>query len=95
MSILKRYLEENFDDLLALDLKVARLLGAPAPHTLSSYSYKLELENKPFGAFFRPIIDFLAETFFKDFNHCQGAYERVQRQINGDQLPEPKEETGG
>lgn len=65
-----QYIEENFDDLLELDLKWARLLGAPAPHTISSYSH---LKWK----WLEPIIDWLFFWLYEEQNHCQNDYLRV------------------
>lgn len=72
-----RYVKENFDDLLALDLKMARILGAPAPHTLSSFSYKLEQEGKPWGKFWRPVIDKIMLWAIGQVDHCKADYDRV------------------
>lgn len=69
-----RYIVENFDDLLALDLKIARLLGAPAPHTLSSYSYMLEQEGKWWGELWRPIIDKIMFWAMGQVDHCKNEY---------------------
>lgn len=77
---LTRYLNENFDDLLRLDLKMARILGAPAPHTLSSYSWLLESKGKPWGRFWRPIIDKLFQWLLNQENHCLKDFNRV---VNG------------
>lgn len=74
---LLRYLNENFDDLLNLDLSVARVLGAPAPHTLSSYAYKLDEEGKPWGKVTRPLIDDIFRWLIDQPNHCKNDYERV------------------
>lgn len=78
-KVLARYISENFDDLLALDLHIARLLGAPAPHTLSSYSYKLELADKRWGKFWRPIIDKIMYYILGQTDHCKADYERVMK----------------
>jgi hypothetical protein len=64
-----RYIRENLDDLLALDLKIARLLGAPAPHTISGYSHIK-------WTWLEPTIDFLALWIFKQKDHCRKAYEK-------------------
>jgi hypothetical protein len=72
-----RYLNENFDDLLELDLKLARILGAPSPHTLSSYSYKLEQEGKLWGKFWRPVIDKVFKWLLTQIDHCKTDYNRV------------------
>jgi hypothetical protein len=74
---LQVYITENFEDLLALDLKWARLFGAPAPHTISSYVYLLETKNKPFGKFLRPVIDKLFLWLFEQTDHCKQDFERV------------------
>jgi hypothetical protein len=74
-----RYIVENFDDLLALDLKVARIAGAPAPHTLSSYAYQLEQEGKRWGKLWRPVIDYLFRWLMDQEAHCRKDYERVSR----------------
>jgi hypothetical protein len=70
---LLRYLVENFDDLLALDLKLARILGAPAPHTLSSWAY----EKSPFWT---KIIDWAFLKLLGQRNHCKGAKDGIDRQ---------------
>jgi hypothetical protein len=67
---LARYIRENFNELLALDLSLARLLGAPAPHTLSSYAY---VHSK----FWTKIIDFLAWWIMDEKDHCHRDFMRV------------------
>lgn len=79
---LLRYMKENFDDLLELDLKVARLMGAPAPHTISSYAYMLEREQKPVGIVLRPAIDDLFKWLADQPDHCKSDYESVTGQIS-------------
>lgn len=76
-QVLARYITENLNDLLALDLKIARLMGAPAPHTLSSYAYMLEVEGKPWGQFWRPIIDRIFRFIFDQKEHCKDDFIRV------------------
>lgn len=81
---IQRYVHENFDDLLRQDMHLARVLGAPAPHTLSSYAYRLELEGKFWGKFWRPIIDVVYGSWIMgQTNHCKQDYERV----NGETKP--------
>lgn len=75
-----RYGTENFHDLLAFDLKLARMLGAPAPHTLSSWAYYRK-DVSAFWCLFRKITDKLAYWLLKQVDHCQKDYQRV---INGD-----------
>jgi hypothetical protein len=65
-----QYIEENFDDLLELDLKWARIMGAPAPHTISSYSH---LKWK----WLEPIIDRAWFWLFDEKEHCLNDYKRV------------------
>jgi hypothetical protein len=67
-----RYVEENFDDLLALDLKAARLLGAPAPHTLSSWAH----QQSPF--FYAKIIDALFYKIRGQTEHCRDDFLRIK-----------------
>lgn len=61
-----------FKALLILDLRIAQRMGAPDGYTLSGWSYKLELEGKPWGKLWRPLIDTMP-WFGKD--HCKRAYE--------------------
>ena len=72
-----QYIVENYDDLLKFDLKLARLLGAPAPHTLSSYAYFLEQQGSFWGKFWRPKIDKIFEWLFSQTHHCYADYIRV------------------
>lgn len=76
-SAIRRYIDENFEDLLKLDLKLARILGAPAPHTLSSYAYLLDTQNKPWGKFWRRFIDWLFWKIDNQTEHCKKDFERV------------------
>lgn len=76
-STIRRYIDENFDDLLNLDLKVARLLGAPAPHTLSSYAYMLEQDKERWGLFWRPVIDWFFIKLGDPPGHCYKDYKRI------------------
>ena len=81
---IQRYVSENFDDLLKLDLKVARILGAPAPHTLSSYAYRLNQEGKFFGKVFMPLIDEWYGVWIREEpDHCKKDYERVMNGFQG------------
>jgi hypothetical protein len=74
---LLRYVRENWTELLALDMKWARILGAPAPHTLSSWAWERRNASK-FWGLFRRFTDFLFLTFAKVPNHCQSAWEAMQ-----------------
>lgn len=71
------YLNEHFNDLLELDLALARLSGAPAPHTISSYAVVLEREGKLLGLVSRPVIDGLFYWLIEQPNHCKRDYKRV------------------
>lgn len=75
-EFLRRYISENFDDLLALDLKLARVLGAPAPHTLSSWAYL----KSPFWTKF---IDTIFSWLFSQTHHCYADYKRVTNGLQG------------
>jgi hypothetical protein len=67
---LERYIRENKEDLLAFDLKLARLLGAPSPHTISSYSHIQ-------WVWFEPIVNATWWWLFKEKDHCRQDYLRV------------------
>jgi hypothetical protein len=71
---LVEYIKDNFNDLLRADLKIARLLGAPQGYTLSGWSYKLEQEGKPWGEFWRPVIDRIFLWLWSQEEHCKHAY---------------------
>lgn len=73
---LANWIRAHKTKLLGSDFKMARLLGAPKGMTLSGYSYKLEQEGKPWGKFWRPIIDKLALVIFKQTDHCRKACEK-------------------
>ena len=68
------YVYDNLEDLLNLDLKVARILGAPAPHTLSSYAF---LEVNWFWKYFHRVTDALFKWLLGQENHCETDYKRV------------------
>jgi hypothetical protein len=68
---LQRYIRENRDDLLDFDLKLARVFGAPAPHTVSSYAHIQ-------WTWLEPIINKLWLWLFKQKDHCRQDYLRVQ-----------------
>lgn len=74
-TAIARYIRENFDDLLALDLKIARLLGIPAPHTLSSYAHVK-------GGFWERVIDRIFKWLFNEINHCYNDFLRVTNGSN-------------
>lgn len=66
-----RYINENFDDLLVLDLKIARILGAPAPHTISSYAH---LKGP---RIWEKFIDGLWLWLFDEPDHCRTDFNKV------------------
>ena len=68
-AAIQRYVSENYDDLLNLDLTLARLLGAPAPHTLSSYAFEQSY-------FWRLVIDLAWLIVFDEKNHCEKDYKK-------------------
>lgn len=67
---LRQYILENKADLLNLDLSLARVLGAPAPHTLSSWAYKK-------SRFWTVVIDLIWRWLFSVDNHCKAEYEKT------------------
>ena len=73
-----RYVVENFDDLYELDMKWARILGAPAPHTISSYACLRASENR-FWRWMKKFVDWAALRLFNQKEHCCTDLRRVQR----------------
>lgn len=68
---LLKQLVDNFDEFMAWDLKWARRLGAPAPHTLSSWAYVK-------SPFWTKIIDTVyGDWLIEQPNHCKQDYDRV------------------
>lgn len=75
---IRRWVVKHFDDLLTIDLTLARILGAPAPHTLSSYARLRELEGR--GSGWRKFIDFWYGWFVMgEINHCEKDFRRVAK----------------
>jgi hypothetical protein len=68
------YIRDNFNDLMQADLHLARLLGAPKGATLSGHSYVMEQQGKPWGKFWRPIIDRIFKWLWNQDNHCYKAH---------------------
>lgn len=75
-----RYMKENYDDLLALDLSVARLMGAPAPHTISSYTHQLAKAGNPVACVAGVFIDATFHWLLEQPDHCKSEYESVTGQ---------------
>lgn len=63
--------------LVALDQLFTALIGGWADETLSSYAWRMEREDKPWGRVWRPCIDWVFGE-----GHCYDAYiaerERLQ-----------------
>ena len=57
--------------LVAIDQLLNTILGGHADETLSARAYRTEQSDKPFGKFFRPLIDTI---FFFDKDHCYQSY---------------------
>jgi hypothetical protein len=53
--------------LVALDVLVNVILGGSYRETLSSRAWRMDAEGKPWGKFWRPVIDAL---FFWQPQHC-------------------------
>lgn len=66
--------------LIAIDQLITSLLGGWPDETLSSYAWRLETQNKPFG-FTRKLID---AVFFWDPDHCYKAMLSERKRL---QLP--------
>lgn len=65
---------------IACDQLLNALLGGYGDETLSSYSYRLDRDGKPWGRFWRPIIDAL--FFWQGPEHCRKAYEKERQRIH-------------
>jgi hypothetical protein len=67
--------------LIALDQVFTTLLGGWPDETLSSYAWRLEVQDKPWGRFWRPLIDAL--FFWEPPGHCERSYfsERARLQM--------------
>jgi hypothetical protein len=71
------------DILIAIDQLVTTLVGGFPDETLSSYAYRLDVQGKPGGRIFRPIIDALFSWQGYEGGHCKDAYiaERARLQL--------------
>ena len=66
-----------FNLVVALDqvIYVIVTLGAGSPdETLSAAAWRTEQDGKLMGRFFRPIIDAVFRSLFREENHCQNSY---------------------
>ncbi len=68
--------------LIGIDQLGTAIVGGFPDETLSSYAWRLDLQGKPFGRFFRPLIDGMASIFGQD-HHCYRAWraEVLRRQM--------------
>jgi hypothetical protein len=57
---------------IAIDQFFTTLIGGYPDETLSSYAYRMELQEAPIGKYVRPFIDAL---FFWQEGHCKMAWE--------------------
>lgn len=73
-KLVANYIRRNRDALLAQDYKLATLLGAPRGLTLSANAWRLQVLQRPRGAFWRESIDAIWLELFGDPNHCETAY---------------------
>lgn len=64
---------------ISIDQLFNALLGGYADETLSSRAWRAYYDKKPFGLFFKPVIDTI---FFFDKDHCFNSFlsERLDRQ---------------
>jgi hypothetical protein len=72
--------------LIALDQLGTALVGGWADETMSSYSWRMERAGKPWGRFWRPVVDWLALRVFGQSQHCLKAY--MQERTRGQMPPE-------
>lgn len=70
---------------IAFDQFINALIGGWADETLSSYSYRLWRDGKPWGQFWMPLIDglFFWQRIRPDaIGHCHQAYLREKERYN-------------
>lgn len=66
--------------LIALDQLGTTLLGGFPDETMSSYAYRMRLQDKPFGVC-ADVIDWLASALFKQDDHCHKAYLEERQRV--------------
>lgn len=71
--------------IISFDQFVCTLIGGWPDETISSYAYRLDVEDKLGGRIFRPLIDLLFAILLNDINHCENAW---FNETNRSQLPE-------
>lgn len=67
---------------IAVDQLINALLRGWADESLSSRAWRMWVKGKPFGRFFRPLIDALFIWQSWRMDHCQRAYENEQQRYN-------------
>lgn len=72
--------------LLAMDQLGTTLVGGFPDETLSSYAYRMWLQKKPWGIFWKPIIDWLFSWQGHPEGHCRAAW--LDEKYNRQQPPE-------
>ena len=72
--------------LIAIDQLVTAILGGFPDETLSSYAYRMHIQNKPWGRIWRPTIDWLFSWQSYPDGHCKQSYddERARSQLPPD-----------
>lgn len=72
--------------LIAIDQLATTLVGGFPDETLSSYAYRLDVQGKPGGKIFRPLIDWLFSWQGLPQGHCHASYdeERLRLQFPPD-----------
>lgn len=78
MAGLKTY---TLNVLIGFDQLITTLIGGDPDETLSSYAWRMEVQDKPWGRITRPGIDWLMSWY--EPNHCRRAYraERMRTQF--------------
>jgi hypothetical protein len=74
---MRRWLLQNG---LAFDQQLNALTGGYADETLSSRAYRTDRDGKPWGRFWRPVIDLLFA--WQGPEHCRRAYEKERQRIH-------------
>jgi hypothetical protein len=67
--------------LIAIDQLATVILGGFPDETLSSYAYRLDLQGKPGGKLFRPLIDWLFSWQRLEDGHCKASYDEERLRL--------------
>jgi len=75
---MKRYI---IHILIALDQLITTLIGGYPDESLSSYAYRMNVQRKPWGRVWRPVIDWLFSWQRLPDGHCSAAYDEERKRL--------------